>query len=332
MRAVVSESETTPLCDVPAMLRPADNHPRQGVIYGVLSYGLWGLVPLYFKLVSEVAPVEVLAQRVFWSFVLLSGVLTLVGRWREVPPALRSKNVMLALVASTLLLAFNWFVYIYAVSTNQVVEASLGYFLNPLVNVVIGVVILKEHLRRWQLVSVILAGVGVAILGVPLIAVSLALSFAFYGLLRKQVAVDGLLGLFIETLLLAPVAFAFLAWLHWLGNSAFVLSDPGTCVALAASGAVTAAPLLLFAAAARRLRFATLGFLQYLAPTIQFLLAVFLFNEPLSTHKLLALGFIWTAIAIYLVDTLRWLARQRTRSHERSLTEAERLDPAPADV
>ncbi len=315
-----------------AMLRTREieqaghSESKKGVVYGALSYGLWGLIPLYFKLLAGVTPVEVLAQRVVWSFVLLAGVVTVMRRWPDVRPALRSRPVMVTLIVSTLLLAFNWFVYIFAVSTNQVVEASLGYFLNPLVNVIIGVVVLKEHLRRGQLVSVLLAGVGVAILGAPPIAIALAVSFAFYGLLRKQVAVDGLLGLFIETLLLAPVALAFVLYLQVQGTSAFTLADPGKCVALAASGIVTAAPLLLFAAAARRLRFATLGFLQYLAPTIQFLLAVFLFGEPLSTVKLVALSCIWTAIAIYLFDTLHTLAR------ERSLTQEELLDPAPADV
>jgi len=292
-----------------------------------LSYGLWGLVPLYFKLVSSVAPQEVVAQRIVWSFVLLSLVLTLVGRWHEVLPALRSRPVMTALATSTLLLAFNWFVYIYAVSTNQVVEASVGYFLNPLVNVVLGVVVLKEHLRRWQVASVVLAAIGVAILGVPWIAVSLALSFAFYGLLRKQVAVDGLLGLFVETLLLVPLALGFVLYLKVQGASAFVVSDPSMCLKLAASGIVTCVPLLLFAAAARRLRFATLGFLQYIAPTIQFLIAVLIFRELLSTAKVVSLSLIWTAVGIYSLDSLRMLHQHRITARE-----AQRFEPAPADV
>jgi chloramphenicol-sensitive protein RarD len=313
----------------PADPRPtssdASPHARQGVIYGVLSYGLWGLVPLYFKTVASVAPREVVAQRIVWSFVLLAAIITVVGRWREVGPALRSRPVMLALATSTLLLAFNWFVYIYAVSTNQVVEASMGYFLNPLVNVVLGVVILKEHLRPWQIASVLLACIGVAVVGVPWIAVSLALSFAFYALLRKQVAVDGLLGLFVETLLLAPAALAFVLYLQAEGISAFRSSDPLMCFKLAAGGLVTCVPLLLFTAAARRLRFATLGFLQYLAPTIQFLLAVFLFGEPLSAPKVIALALIWTAVVIYSVDSLRMLRQSRAAA------DAE-LEPAPADV
>ncbi len=303
------------------------DYPRQGVIYGVLSYGLWGLIPLYFKLVADVGPLEVLAQRVIWAWVLLAVVITLLGRWRDVAPALGSRPIMLALGTSTLLLAFNWFVYIYAVTTNQIVDASLGYFLNPLVNVLLGVVILGERLRRWQTAGIALAGVGVAILGAPWIAVSLALSFAFYGLLRKQVAVDGLLALFVETLLLAPVALALVGYLQATGASAFVASNPTMCFTLMASGVVTCVPLLLFGAAARRLRFATLGILQYLAPTLQFLLAIFLFGEPLSTTKLVALCFIWAAVAIYSIDSLRLI-----RSERNAARLAERIQPAPGDV
>jgi chloramphenicol-sensitive protein RarD len=302
------------------------NPRRQGVIYGVLSYGLWGLIPLYFKLVADVSPPEVLAQRVIWSFLLLSLVITLLGRWGEVPRAVKSKQVMLTLATSTLLLAFNWFVYIYSVTSNQVVEASLGYFLNPLVNVLLGVVILGERLRRWQTGGIVLAGVGVAILGAPWIAVSLAVSFAFYGLLRKQVAVDGLFGLFVETLLLAPFAVTYIGVLQVQGESAFLLSDPAMCLKLMASGVVTCVPLLLFAAAVRRLRFATVGILQYLAPTTQFLIAVFYFDEPLSTTKLVALVFIWTAVAIYAIDSLRMLKTARDARL------AEQFEPAPADV
>jgi chloramphenicol-sensitive protein RarD len=177
--------------------------------------------------------------------------------------------------------------------------------------VVIGVLILGERLRPWQLVSVLLAGAGVAILGAPPIAVTLAVTFAFYGLLRKTVAADGLLALFVETILLVPVAVAYLVAVEVSGRAAFVLADPTTCALLAVSGLVTAVPLLLFAAAARRLRFSTLGFLQYLAPSIQFLLAVFAFGEAMSPARWTALICIWTAVAIYSLDSLRWLARQR---------------------
>jgi len=284
---------------------------RQGVVYGVLAYGLWGLIPLYFKLVSRVPPSEVLAQRVIWSFVLLAVVVTMLSRWADLRRAMARRTVLVALCASTLLLSVNWFTYIYAVSTNQVVEASLGYFLNPLVNVLLGVLILKERMRRWQLASIVLAAAGVAILGAPPIAIVLAGSFALYGLLRKQVAVDGLLGLTIETILLLPLALAYVAFLESTNGAAFTAGDPLTMLKLMASGVVTAVPLLLFTAAARRLRLSTLGFLQYLAPTIQFLLAVLVFHEELSTAKVVALGFIWTAVAIYAVDSLRSYQQQR---------------------
>jgi chloramphenicol-sensitive protein RarD len=284
---------------------------RQGVIYGALSYGCWGLIPLYFKAVATVPPVEVLGQRVVWSFAFLAVAVFVVRRWDALAKALGNRQVLLALAASTLLLAVNWFTYIYAVSANRVVEASLGYFLNPLVNVVIGVTLLKEKLRSWQLGSVVLAIAGVAILGAPPIAITLALTFAFYGLLRKTVAADGLVGLFIETMLLLPVAAAYLGYLAVVGRSSFDTSDPRMCLLLAASGIVTAVPLLLFAAAARRLRFATLGFLQYLAPSIQFLLAVFAFGEAMTPIKWAAMSLIWTAVAIYSIDSLRVYRQQR---------------------
>ena len=283
-----------------------DNHrSRQGAICGVLAYGLWGLIPLYFKLVHEVAPAEILAHRIFWSFVFLGGVITLLGRWTELRAAVRSRSVVATLAVSTLLLALNWFIYIYAVSTNQVVSASLGYFINPLINVLLGVVMLKERLRGWQLLSVALATIGVAMLGAPPIALSLAVTFAFYGLLRRHVAVDGLVGLFVETALLAPLAAAYIIVVETHGAAPFLGGDAAMRLKLMASGIVTAVPLLLFTAAARRLRFSTLGFLQYLAPTLQFLLAVKFFGETLDDEQLTAFGLIWTAVALYSFDSLR---------------------------
>jgi chloramphenicol-sensitive protein RarD len=304
-------------------MHTADQHAqRQGVLCGILAYGSWGLIPLYFKLVSDIPPVEVLAHRVIWSFLFLGILVTAWRRWDEVWPALRSASVLAMLAASTVLLALNWFTYIYAVSTNQVVEASLGYFLNPLVNVLIGVTLLGERLRGWQLASIALAGSGMALLGAPLIAVVLALSFAFYGLLRKKVAIEGLPGLLLETALLIPVAIVYLGYLAAYGEESFRSGSLGVDARLLASGVVTAVPLLLFTAAARRLRFSTLGFLQYLAPTVQFLLAVLVFREPLSTVKVVAMGLIWTAIAIYTCDSL-WALRGGSK---------EVLEPAPADV
>ncbi len=299
-----------------------DDRSRQGVLCAVAAYGCWGLIPLYFKTVAQVPPLEVLAHRVAWSLVLLALLVTLARRWSAFRRAITDRWVLLTLAGSTLLLGVNWLTYIYAVFSNQVVEASLGYFLNPLVNVVLGVVFLKEAMRPWQMVSVGLAIVGVAIFGAPPIAITLALSFAFYGLLRKHVAVDGLLGLFIETILLAPLAVGYIALLAASGRSAFVASDPATCFKLMASAVVTAVPLLLFTAAARRLRFSTLGFLQYLAPTVQFLLAVLVFDEELSVEKIIALISIWAGVAVYSYDSLRLYQQQRKQV----------LEPVPADV
>jgi chloramphenicol-sensitive protein RarD len=301
----------------------AHRRARQGVVYGVLSYGLWGLIPLYFKLVARLSPLEVLAHRVFWSFLLLAGAITLLRRWPHLLRAVGQRQVVLALSASTALLACNWLTYIYAVFSNQVVEASLGYFLTPLVNVLLGVAILHERLRAWQIASVVLAGVGVAILGAPPIAVTLAVTFALYGLLRKTVAADGLEALFVETTLLAPLSAGYLVFLAATGRAGFVTSDPRMCLLLASSGVVTAAPLLLFAASARRLQMATLGFLQYLAPSIQFLLAVLAFGERLSPVQWAALALIWIAVGIYCIDSLRVYRRQRG--------ELLRAAPAPVD-
>ncbi len=326
MAASITESNAehgTRVASSPAV-HAAHRRSRQGVIYGVLSYGTWGLVPLYFKAVERVAPVEVVAQRVFWTCLLLGILLTLVRRWGALRRALRRPKTRWALAATAALLAVNWLTYIYAVSTNRVVEASLGYFLNPLVNVLLGVILLHERLRKWQMASVAIALIGVAILGAPPIAVTLAVTFAFYGLLRKTMAVDGLLALFVETVILVPFGVAFLVYLMARGESAFVLSDPGMCALLAASSIVTAIPLLLFGAAARRLQFATLGFLQYLAPTIQFLLAVFAFGEPMTPLRWAAMSLIWIAVAIYLADSLRVYRRLREQMPQ--------AVPAPADI
>ena len=280
---------------------------RYGVACGIAAYGLWGLIPLYFKAVAHVAPVEVIAHRAAWSFAVLAALVLVLGRGRETWRNLRSSKLMLLLGLSTLLIAANWLIFIYAVESRQLVQASLGYFINPLVNVLLGVAFLRERLRTAQTASIGLAGVGVAILAglvgaLPWIALALALTFGFYGLLRKIMPVDGLAGLTVETLLMTPVA---LAYLGYLGLTAEGGRDLVTWLLLMLSGPVTTVPLLFFVAAARRLRLATLGILQYLAPSLQFLLAVVAFGEPFSSAQLLSFGCIWTAILIYTLDALR---------------------------
>jgi len=295
------------------------NPPRSGLIYGIGAYGLWGLIPLYFKTVPHVAPLEVLAHRGFWSFVVLGLILLAMNRWTELATVWRSPRVLLLLAATTMLIAINWLTFIYAVATRQVLQSSLGYFILPLVNVFLGVVFLGERLRVCQWLSIALVIVGVVVLGVlvnqlPWIALVLAVSFSVYGFLRKIVPVGGLTGLAVETLGLTPVALGYLFFLYQTGG--LTATTPATYGLLSLSGLVTTIPLLLFVAAARRLRLTTLGFIQYLTPTLHFLLAVVAFGEPFSRAQVISFACIWTAVALYSIDSLR-----ATRRHELELVE-----------
>jgi chloramphenicol-sensitive protein RarD len=291
---------------------------RLGLIYGLGAYGLWGIIPLYFYALRHLAPLEVLAHRVVWSFVLLAGMMIAARRWDDIRRALRRRDVMLRLAASTLLIAVNWFTYIYSVSAGRVLESSLGYFITPLVNVLLGIAFLGERLRPVQLISLLLAAVGVLNLALrgdtfPWIALVLAVSFAFYGLMRKTVAVDAPLGLFVETSVLTLPAIMLLGALQASGTAEAYTAGAGTLGLLVAGGLITTVPLLLFAGAARRLQMATLGFLQYLAPSIQFVLAAAVFGEALSPVKLISFGFIWSAVALYTIHSL-WTYRARRES------------------
>lgn len=293
--------------------------PRSGLIYGIGAYGLWGLIPLYFKTVPHVAPLEVLAHRGFWSFVVLGAILVAMNRWKELADVWRRPRVLLLLALTTLLIAINWLTFIYAVGTRQVLQSSLGYFMLPLVNVFLGVVFLGERLRPLQWLSIGLVVVGVSVLGVlvnqlPWIALVLAVSFSVYGFLRKIVSVGGLTGLAVETLGLTPVALAYLFFLYQTGH--LTATTPATYGLLSLSGLVTTIPLLLFVAAARRLRLTTLGFIQYLTPTLHFLLAVVAFGEPFSRAQVISFACIWTAVALYSIDSLR-----AARRHELELVE-----------
>ncbi|MCH7924245.1 MAG: EamA family transporter RarD [Planctomycetes bacterium] len=290
----------------------SDSHRRRGqaragVFYGLAAYLWWGLVPIYFKAVAHVPAPEVLAHRVVWAFMLLAILMRLRGKWRAAPGLLRDRRTMVTLCATTMLIALNWFVFIWAVANDKVLQASLGYFINPLVNVLLGFLFLRERLTGWQKVSVILAATGVAYLAfqgkeVPTVALVLAGSFGLYGLLRKTAKVDAILGLGVETALLLPLAIGYLAYLITTDQCRFGAVSWRTDVLLASGGIITAVPLLWFTNAARRLRLATLGFLQYIAPTGQFLLAVALYGEDFTQAHAISFGCIWTALAIYSVD------------------------------
>ncbi len=280
---------------------------RAGLFYGLGAYGVWGVIPLYFHAVSEVAPWVILCHRIAWSVVFLGLVVSVHGEWNAVRPILRSRRKVLLLSAGSVLIALNWLIFIYSVVSHQVVEASLGYFINPLLSVALGVIFLRERLRAWQWVAVLIVGVAVANLAArgarfPWIAVSLALSFGFYGLVRKTVDINSLHGLLVETSLLFPVALGVLAFVPAPATPA------GTLGILSLSGVITAVPLLMFGVALRRLRLSTIGFLQYIGPTGQLLVALLAFHEPLDRTKLTSFAVCWLGIAVYTADSM--LSRQ----------------------
>ena len=283
---------------------------RAGLLLGLAAYLAWGVLPLYFKAVAHVSALEIVAHRILWSIAFLALLVTLWRRWPAIGAALRSLRVVVTLVVTSLLIAINWLTYIYAVVSGHVLEGSLGYYLNPLINVLLGVVLLKERLTRAQAFATLLAAGGVAVLAVGAgsglwISLTLAASFGLYGFVRKVAPVDSVEGLSIETAMLAPAALGWLLWLRGSGDLAFGATGLGTDLLLALGGVITAIPLLLFTAAARRLPYSTLGFLQYLAPSLQFLLAVAVFGEPLTTAHIVCFAAIWTALAIFTVEGVR---------------------------
>jgi chloramphenicol-sensitive protein RarD len=275
----------------------------------MLAYSTWGLLPIYWKLFGTTPAVEVLSHRMIWSAVFLSGILLVQRRLGDLLAMLQSPRQVLVLLLTASLLSFNWELYIYGVNSDRVVEASLGYYINPLVTVLLGFVFLKERLYRGQQVAVALAVVGVGYfiwrLGtVPWIALALAISFAFYGLLRKVVPVAPLVGLAVETLLITPITLLFVVWLGVTGQGHFGESLPMTLLFIGA-GVATSMPLLWFNNAAKRLKLATLGFFQYLAPSLSLLLGVFVYGEPFTPVHAVTFGCIWTALLLYSVTALR---------------------------
>ncbi|MAX33618.1 chloramphenicol-sensitive protein RarD [Onishia taeanensis] len=293
---------------------PRDPEATKGVTFGLGAYVMWGCFPLFFALLDGVPAFEILLHRVLWSCLFLVIVVSALSRWSPVIGALKQPKRLGRVLACAVLIGANWGIYIYAVESRQVLQASLGYFLTPLVNVALGMLVLRERMHRLQGVAVILAGVAIAIqlLGLgelPWITLALAFSFGTYGLLRKQVPLDGLSGLFVETLLLFPLALVAVAWLGAQGNGHF-LESPAKTALLITSGVITALPLLAFAGAARRLRLATLGFLMYINPSIQFGIALLVFHEPLAPLQLVSFLIIWLGLALYSWSA--WSSRNRS--------------------
>lgn len=288
---------------------------KVGILCAIAAYSMWGVAPLYFKQLMIIPAAEILMHRVIWSVLLLALLIAGLKQWDKVTAALRNRKVMQILFVAGLLLGANWLLFIWAINNNHILDASLGYYINPLINVFLGRLFLGERLRQFQKVAVVLAVVGVAILifsygHVPWIALVLAGSFSVYGLLRKRVAVDSLPGLFIETLMLSPLALGY--WIFF-GSEYSQLTNNSVSlnVLILAAGVVTTAPLLCFTAAARRIMYSTLGFFQYIGPTLMFVLAVYLYGEPLEEARLVTFGFVWAALLVFSADSFVAYKRQK---------------------
>ncbi len=285
-----------------------------GLSAGAGAFLFWGLLPCYWKALKSVPAPEILCHRMFWSLVFVGVLITVWRRWGEVWDVLRFRRNLLYFLGTSCLLAVNWLTYIWGVNSGFVLDASMGYYINPLVNVLLGFVFFKDRLRRFQVLAILLATAGVLNLVLnygrfPWIALVLAFTFGFYGLIRKLVRVESLPGLFVESLFMSVPALAFLAWLQFSGSAALGGGSTGIDALLIGAGAVTAIPLLLFAFCARRLRLVEVGILQYLAPTCMFLLGVFAFGEPFTTAHLITFSCIWSGIGIYTLESI-WYARK----------------------
>jgi len=295
-----------------------DKAEAGGLVYGLAAYGFWGLMPLYFRCVRDVSPLEMLAHRIAWSFVLMVLLAGVLGLGPRVARCLCSPRLALLLAISSALVAINWLVYIHGVAIERVVHTSLGYFVTPLVSVLLGIIFFREHLRRAQWLAVGLAGLGLVVqviwLGeLPWISLAIAGSFGLYGLVRKVAGVDGMTGLTVETLFLFPPALGCLLFWYSQGTSAFGQGNAGLDVLLMLSGPMTAVPLVCFGQAARKLPLSILGILQYIAPSIQLLIAVNLFGERFEPAQRLSFGLIWTALALFTLESL-WFHRPTARA------------------
>lgn len=286
-----------------------DAELRSGVVLGLAAYTLWGVFPVYFKWIETVAPLEVLTHRIVWAVPFGALIILARSQWPEVRRALSHRKMVFWLTLAALSIALNWLIYIWAVQNERIFEASLGYYINPLMYVLVGVVFFGERLRRLQRLAVLAAFVGVTYLTVsggvlPWVALSLAALFTAYGVIRKRVVIGAMPGLFVETLILFPIAFAWLAWLLANQQASFIASGLPMSALLMLGGPVTVVPLLLFAIAARRLTLTTIGFMQFLAPTLQFATGIY-YGEPLTTAHAVCFGLIWAAVILFSLDAIR---------------------------
>ena len=296
---------------------PTERSARSGFIAGVGAYLLWGFLPLLFKWLEGVDAVTIVADRTLWSLLLVGGILLAWGRTAEIRVALADPASRRSMLISSALLGINWLIFVYGVETGRVLETSFGYFINPLVNVMLGMLLLGERLNRWQAVAVGIAVVAIGIQaiglsGIPFIALGLAVTFAAYGYFRKTAKASSATGLFVETLMIAPVAVVYLLFTFIRDGGIGVHADPTTLGLLALTGPATALPLLLFAFAVQRMRLTTIGMLQYMAPSIAFVLAITVFGEHLNPVRLLSFALIWLSLVVYTADSV--IRRRNARS------------------
>jgi chloramphenicol-sensitive protein RarD len=279
---------------------------KKGILYGVAAYVCWGFFPIYWKSLHHVPAIQLIGHRIVWSFLLLIVIVLFAGQWNELRLALNSKVIRIYSIAAVLL-AINWLVYVWAVNANYIVETSLGYFINPLLSVLLGVIFLKERLRIAQWIPVILASIGVAYLSyvygrLPYIALTLSVSFGLYGLVKKISPLGSLHGLTIETGILCLPALFYLIFVESNGTGAFLHTGLTSSLLMIGAGLVTTIPLLMFATAARLIPLWVVGLLQYIAPTLQFIIGVFIYKEPFSHDQLIGFSIVWTALIIFLVE------------------------------
>ena len=289
------------------------NSHNNGVIYAAIAFAVWGIIPIFWKQMAYVPAIEIVMHRIVWSLLFAGGVILALGKWPLLRDALTTRKTLQLLTISALLIGMNWGLFIWAVNIGRIAETSLGYYINPLVNFSLGVLLLGERLTRIQLIAIGLACAGVlnqaiAVGVVPWVSLTLAVSFGLYGLIRKHVAVESLVGLTVEALHMSPLALGYLIYLDVNGGGLFLHSDRATDFMLVLAGPLTAIPLLLFAAGVRRIKLSTMGFLQYLAPSISLVLAVVLYNEPFTAAHAVTFGLIWLALAL-----ISWEALTRER-------------------
>lgn len=281
---------------------------RGGVLFGLLAFSMWGIFPVYFKWIESVAPLEVLGHRVLWAVPFGALILTLRGQWQEVRGALVDRRILAWLALAALCISLNWLVYIWAVQNDRILETSLGYYINPLMFVAVGTLVFGERLRRFQAIAVGLAAAGVLFLALnggmfPWVALSLAALFAAYGIIRRQIGIGAMPGLFIETSLLLPLAAVWIAWLIGQGEASITAGDVRLAGLLVLGGPVTVLPLLFFAIAARRVSLTTIGFMQFLAPSMQFAVGLY-YGEPLTLAHRVCFACIWVAAAFFIYDAV----------------------------